>query len=149
MGKRELLLICGFVVLGTIVYYATAPAAEPGQQGFSLSNFIDGIKREMHGNRSSAEVTTTSAVPLSRGSPKFASNSGTLPLTISGEDRTDVLCELQVWSNGFDETEAKKYAGETALKTTEAGPAWRSASTIQSPARSGPRSSSGCRKPWR
>ena len=43
------------------------------------------------------------------------------PLKISGEDRADVLCELKVWSSGYDETEAKRYAGETALKTTEAG----------------------------
>ena len=42
------------------------------------------------------------------------------PLRISGEDRADVLCELKAWSSGYDETEAKRYAVETA-QTTEAG----------------------------
>ncbi len=121
MGKRELLLIFGFVLLGTIAYYATAPAPVPGQQGFSISRFLDGIKREVHGNRSSAEVTTTSTVPLSSGISEIRFETGNAPLTISGEDRTDLECELHVWSNGFDETEAKKYAADTTLKTTEAG----------------------------
>ena len=121
MGKRELLLICGFVLLGTIAYYATAPAPVPGQQGFSVSRFLDGIKREVHGNRSSAELTTTSTVALTSGISEIRFETGNAPLTISGEDRKDLECELHVWSNGFDETEAKKYASETTLKTTEAG----------------------------
>jgi hypothetical protein len=121
MGKRELLLVCAFVTIGAIVYYATAPAAAPGQQGFSLSKAIEGLRREIRGNRSSAEVTTTSVIPLKPGiaEVRFELGNGSVPLTISGEDRPDVLCELQVWSNGFDETEARKYASETALKTTE------------------------------
>ncbi len=52
---------------------------------------------------------------------RFELGNGSVPLTITGEDRTDVLCELQVWSNGFDETEARKYASETALKFIETG----------------------------
>ena len=121
MGKRELLLIFGFVLLGTIAYYATAPAPVPGQQGFSVSRFLDGIKREVHGNRSSAEVTTTSTVALTPAISEIRFETGNAPLTISGEDRTDLECELHVWSSGFDETEARKYASETTLKTTEAG----------------------------
>ena len=123
MGKRELLLIGGFVVMGAVVYYATAPAADPGRQGFSISKVIDGLRREIRGNRSSAEVTTTTAIPLKPGinEVRFELGNGSVPLTISGEDRADVVCELQVWSSGFDETEAKKYAGETALKTIETG----------------------------
>ena len=122
MGKRELLLIGAFVAIGAVVYYATAPAADPGRQGFSLSKVIDGLRREIRGNRSSAEVKSTTAIPLKPGITEVRFElEGSVPLTISGEDRTDVLCELQVWSNGFDETEARKYASETALKSIEAG----------------------------
>ena len=102
MGKRELLLIFGFVLLGTIAYYATAPTPVPGQQGFSVSRFLDGIKREVHGNRSSAEVTTTSTVALTPAISEIRFETGNAPLTISGEDRTDLECELHVWSNGFE-----------------------------------------------
>ena len=36
MGKRELLLIGVFLVLGMGVYQMTAPAPKPGQEGFSF-----------------------------------------------------------------------------------------------------------------
>jgi hypothetical protein len=123
MGKRELLLIAAFVAIGAVVYYATAPAADPGRQGFSLSKVIDGLRREIRGNRSSAEVKSTTVIPLNPGitEVRFELGNGSVPLTIAGEDRADVLCELQVWSNGFDESDARKYAGETALKTIETG----------------------------
>jgi hypothetical protein len=121
MGKRELLLICAFAAVGAVVYYATAPASAPGQQGFSLVRIVEGLRREIHGNRSSAEVTTTTAIPLKPGITEVRFETGNAPITITGEDRADFLCELQAWSSGYDETEAKKYAAETALKTTEAG----------------------------
>jgi len=121
MGKRELLLIFGFATVGALVYYATAPAAAPGQQGFSVSKIIEGLRREIRGNRSSAEVTTTTAIPLKSGITEVRFETGNAPLTITGEDRADLLCELQAWSSGYDETEAKKYATETAIRTTEAG----------------------------
>ena len=121
MGKRELLLIFAFAAVGAVVYYATAPEAAPGQQGFSLAKIVEGLRREIRGNRSSAEVTSTTAIPLKPGITEVRFETGNAPLTITGEDRGDLLCELQAWSSGYDETEAKKYATETALRTTEAG----------------------------
>ena len=121
MGKRELLLICGFAVVGALVYYATAPEAAPGQGGFSIGRLMEEVRREVRGNRSSAEVSTTTAIPLKPGVSEVRFETGSAGVTISGEDRPDVLCELKVWSSGYDETEAKKYANETMLKTTEAG----------------------------
>ena len=116
MGKRELLLIFAFATVGALVYYATAPAATPGQQGFSVPRIVEGLRREIRGNRSSAEVTTTTAIPLKSGVTEVRFETGNAPLTIAGEDRADLLCELQAWSSGYDETEAKKYAAETALQ---------------------------------
>ena len=49
MGKRELLLIGGFVLFGMAVYAVTAPAAQPGQAQFSLSKVMEHIRREMRG----------------------------------------------------------------------------------------------------
>jgi hypothetical protein len=121
MGKRELLLICGFAAFGALVYYATAPAAAPGQQGFSIGRIVEEVRREVRGNRSSAEVATTTAIPLKPGVTELRFETGSAGLTISGEDRPDVLCELKVWSSGYDETEAKKFANETVLKSTDAG----------------------------
>jgi Putative adhesin len=122
MGKRELLLIGSFVLVGVVVYYATAPAAAPGQQGFSFSKLIDHIRRDVRGNPASAEVknVTTTTVGPEITEVRFESSTGTA-LTIVGEDRKDISSEMQVWSNGADEGEARRYAGETRLKVTEAG----------------------------
>jgi hypothetical protein len=121
MGKRELLLILAFATVGAMVYYATAPPSAPGEQGFSIARILENVRREMHGNRSSAELTTTTTIPLKPGVTEVRFETRNAPLKISGEDRADILCELQVWSSGYDETEAKRHAGETLLKTTEAG----------------------------
>ena len=121
MGKRELLLICIFATIGTIAYYATAPAAAPGQQRFSFARMVEELRREIHGNRSSAEVTTTTVIPVKPGVTEVRFEMGNAPISITGEDRTDLLCELKAWSSGHDESEAKRYAAETVLKTSEVG----------------------------
>jgi hypothetical protein len=121
MGKRELLLIGAFVAIGAIVYSTTAPAPAPGQHGFSLTKLVEGLRREVRGNRASAEVKSLVPVAVKAAVTEVRFETGGAPLTITGEDRPDVLCELQAWSNGYDEEEAKRYAGETVLRTIEAG----------------------------
>jgi len=122
MGKRELLLIAAFLIVGSAVYWATAPEPAPGQRGLSISNFIDHVRREIRGNSSSAEVTATSTLEVKPGVSEIRFEIGASPLTIVGENRKDLVCELGVWSNGVDEAEAKKYASETKLKVSDAGP---------------------------
>ena len=46
MGKRELLLIVCFVIVGAGVYQVTAPEPGPGQRGFSFSRFLEAARRE-------------------------------------------------------------------------------------------------------
>ena len=122
MGKRELLLIVGFVMVGTVVYFATAPEAAPGERGFSLGRIVDHVRREIRGNPGSAEVTTTSTVRLKPSITELQFvDPRTANITVIGEERTDLECELLVWSNGADEAEARKYASETMLKFTDAG----------------------------
>jgi hypothetical protein len=121
MGKRELLLIGGFALAGVMVYHATAPAAAPDHQSFSIGKLLDHVRREMRGNRASAEVKSSTVVALKPGVTEVRFESGSAPLTIVGEERGDVSCDLGVWSNGVDETEAQRYASETRLKLTDAG----------------------------
>ena len=73
MGKRELLLIAGFVLAGIGLYYATAPAGAPGDQGFSPSRIIEHLRREIRGNQASAELTTTLTHPLAATTNEFGS----------------------------------------------------------------------------
>jgi hypothetical protein len=76
----------------------------------------------MRGNPASAELKTSTITPLRPGTTELRLETGT-PLTIVGEKRDDVVFDLNVWSNGPDEAEAKRYAGATHLKIAESGSA--------------------------
>ena len=120
MGKRELLLIVAFVIVGAVVYQVTAPPPAPGERSFSLGRVIESIRREVRGNRASAEKTTTSTHPVDTGVTELRAT-GRFEITVTGEDRADIAADLQVHSNGYDEAEAHKLAGETVLKMERAG----------------------------
>jgi hypothetical protein len=121
MGKRELLLIVAFVVVGAIVYQITAPAEAPGERHTSIGQIIQNIERGVQGNRARAAVTTTStfAVAPTVDELRLALTSG--EITIVGEDRADIQAELQAQSNGFDQAEAEKLARETTLTVSDSG----------------------------
>ena len=116
MGKRELLLIIGFIIIGAVVYQATAPAPGPNEKGFSLSRFVDMARREIRGNRASAVVTKSSTIPIDRDVTEIRIIEYVSEVEISGEDRDDVEASLRVHSNAYDDKEAKLYADQTVLK---------------------------------
>ncbi len=123
MGKRELLLVLALIAAGVETYKLTAPPSAPGGTGFSLSRTIEEVRRHLRGNRASAETTVTDTHVLSPSTSEITLALTTLAesLTITGEDRSDVASELHVWSNGYDEPEAKRLAGDTVLKAAEGG----------------------------
>jgi hypothetical protein len=115
MGKRELLLIVGFVIAGALVYQVTAPEAAPGQHGFSFRRFIDAARREVSGNRASAEATTISAHKLPPELTELRIVGPISEVEVAGEDRTDVESTVFVHSNGYDEAEAKEFVRQSRL----------------------------------
>ena len=122
MGKRELLLIAAFVIVGAIVYQFTAPAPAPGERSFVPGQILDHVRRAMRGNRASAEVLTKSNYPVEPGVSEITfSGLLTATLTITGEDRKDIEAELLVHSNAYDDEEAQSTAKETALRLDHAG----------------------------
>jgi hypothetical protein len=121
MGKRELLLIAGFVLAGIGLYYATAPAAAPGDQGFSLSRIIESLRREVRGNQASAELTTTGHHAVAATTNELRVLNGGQELTITGEDRQDIASDFRVRSSGYDQAEAESLAKSTLLEVKEAG----------------------------
>jgi len=54
MGKRELLLIVAFAVVGLIVYQVTAPAPPAGSRSVTVGGVIEKLRRAARGNRSSS-----------------------------------------------------------------------------------------------
>jgi hypothetical protein len=108
MGKRELLLIVVFVIVGAVIYQATAPPASPNDRGFSLSRFMDAARREIRGRRASAEETTSATHPISGETTELRILGPISELEITGEARPDVETTFQVRSNGFDDADAKR-----------------------------------------
>ena len=120
MGKRELLIAAAFVLLGFGVYRVTAPPADPSRPGFSPSRIIDEIRREVRGQRASAETTTatTRAVPAAVTEIRLVFPVGAV--TIVGEERDDIEAEMHVRSTGYDTAEAEGLAKASHLKFDEA-----------------------------
>jgi hypothetical protein len=123
MGKRELLLIVAFVIVGAVVYQATAPPAGPNERGRSLSTFFEHVRREIRGNRGRAELTTVSTheLDLKTTELRLVGRTGYQEVIITGEKRDNVEARLRVTSNGTDDANAKQLATETHLKADKVG----------------------------
>jgi hypothetical protein len=121
MGKRELILIAVFAVVGVAVYQLTAPPAAPGEQGFSISRIVNNLRREMQGSRANAEATNRAQMPVSADVTDLRVNLTRGPITIVGEDRAEIDGEVVARSTGQDETEAKLLAQQTVLTLERSG----------------------------
>ena len=125
MGKRELLLIVGFVLAGAVVYQATAPPPAPNERRFSVSRIVDHIRREMRGNRAHAEDTKVTRIQVDATTTEVRVSGTYVELSVTGEDRPDVEARFYVTSNGYDDAEAKSFVAQTKLLIDRAGPALR------------------------
>jgi hypothetical protein len=141
MGKRELVLIAVFVVLGFGVYQVTAPPPPPGSEGISFSGIFQNMKRGIQGSRESATGDSQQTLPVDAALREVRVNvSRQSDLTVTGEDRQDVSAEFHVTARGFDQAEAKTAANATKLKVEQVGDALV-VSLDNSAARSLPRNS--------
>lgn len=122
MGKRELLIIAGFLVVGAIVYQFTAPPAT-GDSGFSLGQIFDEARREMRGNPGRAEVTHTGTIAAPASLRELRLVRLSRSVQVIGEDRTDISYELTASSNGPDDATAKTYAERTVFEQDDLGDA--------------------------
>lgn len=119
MGKRELLIVLAFIVLGAAAYQLTAPPATNQPRRFSLSNMIAGMRREIRGNPSSATATQTGSAPAKGLTEVRVANAASI--TVTGEAREDIAWELVVESSGPDDATAQSFAQRTILKQDDLG----------------------------
>jgi len=120
MGKRELVLIALFAIIGVVLYHLTAPPPPPGSQGFSAGGIVQSFRRGLAGNRASVRVDTSRIEAID---PAVEELRFTLPgteLTVIGEERADIAVQLGVTSNGYDDAEARRLADASALVVTRA-----------------------------
>jgi hypothetical protein len=122
MGKRELVIIAAFVLIGVVAYQFTAPAPKEGEEGFSLRKIFSEFKREVGANSASARVTKAGTIAL-RADVKAlrVSAEGSVPVTIIGEARDDIAYEMPVESTGPDEASARGYAERSILREDDLG----------------------------
>jgi putative adhesin len=124
MGKRELVLIVVFVVLGVCVYQVTAPPPLPGSEGISLSSIFRNMKRGVQGSRESAAADSQQTVAIDAAVKELRVNVARMSdVTVAGEDRADLAAELHATARGFDQPEAKAVAQATTLKIERVGDA--------------------------
>ena len=127
------MLVLAFVIVGAVVYHATAPPPAGNERSFSFSRIVEHLRREMRGNRARAEVSSVTTHELDPTVTEVRLAGAFFELTITGEKRSNVEARLRVTSNGFDENEAKKLAGETRVKADRAGAALRLTSAYPQP----------------
>ena len=114
-GKRELLLIVGFL-LPARLYQVSSPPPAPGERSFSIGQIVEDFRRHLRGNRASAEFDgglDASGRRRRDGSPAGLKSS---EITVVGEDRADIAAEMRVHSTGYDDAEAQQLAKDTVLK---------------------------------
>lgn len=124
MGKRELLLVGAFVVIGVLLYQVTAAPTAPNPNALTARGVLDHLRRAVRGNRSSAEVERTVTQAVTADMTDIRLRLGTSAVVrVTGEERTDVEIHMKVSSNGYDDAEAQKLAKQAAdgLKIDPAG----------------------------
>jgi hypothetical protein len=122
MGKRELVLVTIFVVLGIVVYQFTAPPAAPGSEAFSIGRVLQNVRRGIQGSRESATASSTQRFPVDAEIRQVRFNlprSGELKIT--GSDGNDISVEMNVTARGFDQAEAKTVADAAKLLIAREG----------------------------
>ena len=122
MGKRELVLISIFVVLGICVYQLTAPDA--GGEDVSIGGIVSKIRRNMRGARTTSPADYTQTTPVDAAVRELRINlSRANDLTVNGEDRADISVELHAVGRGYDDSEAKTVAATAKLRVERNGDA--------------------------
>jgi hypothetical protein len=121
MGKRELLLLVVFVVLGVGVYQVTAPASEPDAPGFSLTRIFQMARAHVQGDqvRRTTERTATLAVPA--GVTRLTLRAPRGPVTVEASDRPDIEVRVQLVLGGIDEADVvrQEQAARLDLKASD------------------------------
>lgn len=121
MGKRELVLIALFVVVGIVVYQVTAPPPPPGSD-VSVGGIFQKLRRGVQGARETATNTSTQTFPVPAGVRQLRI---ALPrpcdLTIAATDRDDVTARIETRARGYDQAEATAAAASAKLKADTNG----------------------------
>jgi hypothetical protein len=114
MGKRELLLIGLFVIVGVVAWRLTAPASPPGE-GFSIARVWEQLQANMRGEHVSSDTRRVATLEPPAGARAVAVEGFIGTLWVTGEDRKDISAELSGSIPGANQAEAESRAKEVTL----------------------------------
>jgi hypothetical protein len=115
MGKRELLLLVVFVVLGIGVYQVSAPAAPAEGPGFSLSRLVQMAKAHIHGPSVRRAVSKTASMTPGEGVTVIDLGEIRGAVLIEGGDREDIEVRLEAMVGGMDEADVNRQERELSV----------------------------------
>lgn len=122
MGKRELLLLVVFVVLGVGVYQVTAPAAPADAPGFSLGRLVDFAKSHFHGPQARRTVARTATLAPGADVEFLDLTDVQGPVIVEGSDRADIQVRLDATLAGMDTADLDRQEKALTVALAAAGP---------------------------
>jgi len=122
MGKRELLLLVVFVVLGVGVYQVTAPASEPDAPGFSLGRLLQMARAHVQGDqvRRTAERTAILA-EAGPGLTRLTLQAPRGQVTIDASDQPGIEVKALLHFGGIDDADIARQEQATRLDLAREG----------------------------
>jgi hypothetical protein len=103
MGKRELLLLVVFVVLGVGVYQVTAPAAPAEGKGFSIGRMFQFAKAHIQGHQERRTVSRTATLTPAAGVETVVISEIRGAIVVEGTDKAEIEVRLEASLSGIDE----------------------------------------------
>jgi hypothetical protein len=123
MGKRELLLVSAFAVVGLLVYQLTMPATADSGGGFGA--WWARVKSHMRQNWAEQRFERRQDQPVPPGVTTLALELDRAAVTITGEARDTIGVELTGVVYGGDAQQARAMADLVAMTATTEGPVQR------------------------
>ncbi len=120
MGKRELLIVVGFLVAGAIAYRVTTPPPEAGARGFSLSTLVQSWHRRVNANRATASVRTSGVIPAPSSLDELRLTSISTIKVTAGADAS-MTWHLTIQASGPDQDAARQQARAVTLSQDSLG----------------------------
>lgn len=121
MGKRELLIILGFLIIGGIVYQATMPEDDSSGTRRSWYDVVRQARGEMFGSRARQAIDRTVTAPVPEGAGLLDLGTIAGEVIVTGEDRADVEAAVRLSVLGEDDADAQRAAEGLRVELQEQG----------------------------
>lgn len=116
MGKRELVLIAGFVLVGSLAYWFTAPPAVNQDNQLSLNRITRNVRAEVFGLRTRHPINVQLAEESAPGIGMLELEDFRGTVVVTGHEGDEIRAEVRGETFGLDQREAAAVAKDTHLR---------------------------------